>query len=184
MSTWNAALLEQSTFLWDFVFMPRLDGMTDEEYRWEPVAGCWSVRPTDAGPWVQDGIGVPDPDPPPFTTIAWRIAHITTIFGERASNHFGDGSFDPATLPWDGTAETAIALMSAEYGRWCDGVRSLGEEGLFRPCGPTEGPFADNPFRDLVLHISREFCSHSAEVSLLRDLYHHAVTSGTGLLRP
>jgi hypothetical protein len=184
MSTWNAALLEQTTFLWEFVFIPRLSGMTDEEYRWAPVDGCWSVRPTDAGPWMQDGIGVPDPDPPPFTTIAWRIAHITTIFGERASNHFDDGSFDPSSLAWDGTASTATNLMSAEYHRWSDGVRSLGEDGLFRPCGPTEGPFADNPLRDLVLHISREFCSHSAEVSLLRDLYRDAVVSGTGLLRP
>lgn len=23
----------------------RLAGMTDEEYLWEPVAGCWSIRP-------------------------------------------------------------------------------------------------------------------------------------------
>jgi hypothetical protein len=181
MSTWNAALLEQTTFLWEYVFIPRLDGMSDEEYRWEPVNDCWSVRLDPSGRWVQDGIGVPDPDPAPFTTIAWRIAHITTIFGERASNHFGDGSFDTSSLPWDGTAATAIALMTAEYDRWCEGVQSLGEEGLFRPCGPAEGPFAENPFRDLVLHISREFCSHSAEVSLLRDLYLHAAVRGAGI---
>ena len=184
MSTWNSALLDQITFLWDFVFIPRLEGIPDDEYRWEPVDGCWSVRPVAAGQWVQDGIGVPDPEPPPFTTIAWRMAHITTIFGERASNHFGDGSFDPSTLAWDGTASTATGLMTAEYQRWGEGVRSLGEDGLFRPCGPAEGPFADNPFRDLVLHINREFCSHSAEVALLRDLYRDAVVSRKGIRRP
>ena len=181
MSNWNTALRDQATFLWEYVFIPRLEGMTSEEYLWEPVSGCWSVRPTGDGRWQQDGIGVPDLDPPPFTTIAWRIAHITSVFGQRASDHFGDGSFDPAALPWDGTVPTAIAVMTAEYERWSDGVRSLGEEGLLRPCGPTEGPFAENPLRDLVLHINREFCCHSAEVSLLRDLYRDAVVRGDGI---
>ena len=29
--------------------------------------------------------------------------------------------------------------------RWVEGVRGLGEEGLARPCGPAEGPYADEP---------------------------------------
>ena len=55
-----------------------LTGLTDEEYRWEPVADCWNVRPDPAAPggWTVD---YPDvaPDPPPFTTIAWRLVHIS-----------------------------------------------------------------------------------------------------------
>jgi hypothetical protein len=169
--SWNAALLDQLTFAWDYQFLPRLEGLTTTEYRWEPVSGCWSVRPNlDGGAWQQE-IVYPDPTPSPFTTIAWRIAHITTVFGQRASNHFGDGTFDLRTVPWTGEASDALVLMTAEYDRWCEGVRALGEDGLFRPCGPAEGPFADAPFRDLVLHIHREFIHHAAEVMLLRDLY-------------
>jgi hypothetical protein len=37
--------------------------------------------------------------------------------------------------------------------------------------GPAEGPFAEHPYAELVLHINREAIHHSAEVLLLRDLY-------------
>jgi hypothetical protein len=50
-------------------------------------------------------------------------------------------------------------------------VRALGEEGLAEPCGPSEGPWADAPKADLVLHIHREVIHHGAEIALLRDLY-------------
>ena len=69
-----------------------------------------------------------------------------------------------------------MAIVTAEYTRWRDGVAALGEEGLFRPCGPAEGPFSNDPFLMLVLHINREFLHHAAEVALLRDLYRDTVT--------
>ncbi|MBC8076520.1 MAG: DinB family protein, partial [Chloroflexales bacterium] len=28
----------------------RLVGLTDDEYLWEPVPHCWSIRPRSAGP--------------------------------------------------------------------------------------------------------------------------------------
>jgi hypothetical protein len=52
------------------------------------------------------------------------------------------------------------------------GVRGLGADGLARPCGPAEGPWADEPMAALVLHINREMLHHGAEIALLRDLYH------------
>ena len=55
--------------------------------------------------------------------------------------------------------------------RWCP---TVGEDGLDRPCGPSEGPFADAALATLVLHIPRELIHHLAEVSLLMDLYAHA----------
>ncbi len=50
-------------------------------------------------------------------------------------------------------------------------MRSLGDEGLRRPCGPAEGPFAEYPMAALVLHISREVIHHGSELCLMRDLY-------------
>ena len=41
---WNYQLAEQLDLHWRAALRPRLDGLTDEEYFWEPVAGCWSVR--------------------------------------------------------------------------------------------------------------------------------------------
>ena len=42
---WTRQLLEQLSFHWDNQARPRLEGLTDDEYRWEPVPGMWSIRP-------------------------------------------------------------------------------------------------------------------------------------------
>ena len=47
--TWSADLIDQLDFYWTVHFRPRLEGLTDAEYRWEPVPGMWSVRPDAAG---------------------------------------------------------------------------------------------------------------------------------------
>src|SRR6266496_4157437 len=41
---WGRLLVGQLEFYWDVHLRPRLDGLTDEEYFWEPVDGCWSLR--------------------------------------------------------------------------------------------------------------------------------------------
>jgi len=184
--SWNHELLDQLDFAWEHQFMPRMAGLSDEEHFWEPVDGCWSVRPADNGRFVMDA---PDgshdgPDSPPFTTIAWRLAHIASVFGERASNHFGDGSYSEANVDWPATADAALAMVEQEYRRWRGGVEELGEDGLFRPSGPSEGPFSEAPLATLVLHINREFLHHAAEIALLRDLYRDTVANGNLTLNP
>jgi hypothetical protein len=170
--TWNQMLVDQLEFAWDYQFLPRMEGLTDDEYLREPVPGCWNVYQGNDGRWTWPERRFPEPDPPPFTTIAWRMTHISVeIFGERASNHFGDGSCSAETATIPGTADEAIALITEKYTAWRDGVIGLGEEGLLRPCGPAEGPFAEFPMAALVLHINREFLHHAAEIMLLRDLY-------------
>ncbi|WP_448613494.1 DinB family protein [Modestobacter sp. URMC 112] len=177
---WTAQLAEQLDLHWRAQLRPRLDGFTDEEYRWEPVAGCWNVRPrgTSAAPMaVGSGdftidFALPEPDPPPVTTIAWRIGHLVVgVLGARAASHFGGPPFDYATHEYPGDAATALAQLDATYAAWAAGVRGLGEEDLRRAVGPAEGPYADRPMAELVLHINREVLHHGAEIALLRDLY-------------
>ena len=181
-TNWNHQLVDQLDWHWQRQLRPRLDGLTDEEYFWEPVEGCWSVRPrgASAAP-IQAGSGAftidfafPEPDPPPVTTIAWRLGHlIVGVLGVRASNHFGDRSIDYQSFDYAGTAADALGQLDKVYTAWTDGVRTLGGEGLARPCGPDEGFFADHPMSVLVLHINRETIHHGAEIALLRDLYRH-----------
>src|SRR5215471_17082945 len=68
------SLITAFDYVWGRV-TGRLAGLTDEEYFWEPVAGCWSLRQGDGGRWQLDGGGGggPAPDPVPVTTIAWRL---------------------------------------------------------------------------------------------------------------
>ena len=111
---WHAEIMEQLDFYWKVSLRPRLDGLTDDEYFWEPVPGCWSVRPAGDGSFSIDWAW-PAPDPPPFTTIAWRLAHIAgPVLGFRASNHFGDGSLKLESIEWPGTATDAVDFRGPE----------------------------------------------------------------------
>jgi len=176
----RSALLEQLTFHWDAQARPRLDGLTDAEYLWEPVEDSWSLRPraeartsmaAGGGPVVAD-FAFPAPEPAPVTTIAWRLGHITVgVFGMRNASHFGGPPMDYESYDWPLDAATALTRLDEVYAVWCDGVRGMDEARLHEPVGPAEGPFAEHPYLGLVLHIHREAIHHLAEVALLRDLY-------------
>ncbi|MGW8375497.1 DinB family protein [Streptomyces sp. ODS28] len=177
---WNAELLDQLEFHWEHQLRPRLDGLTDEEYFWEPVENCWSLRPAaesrtpmavGAGTHLLD-YAYPQPAPVPVTTIAWRMAHIEiAVFRKRLAGHFGGPPIDYDTAVYATTAAQALEQLDEAYEAWRAGVRSLGEKGLAEPAGPAEGPFAHRTMATLVLHIHRETIHHGAEISLLRDLY-------------
>jgi hypothetical protein len=179
---WNQTLADQLHFHWRQQLRPRLAGLTDEEYFWEPVPECWSVRPRGTSPEpMAAGSGqftidwaFPEPSPPPVTTIAWRLGHmIVGVLGYRNASHFGGPQVDYETFPWAGTAEEALGQLDGAMDIWQAGVQSLAEAGLARPCGPAEGAFAHEPMAVLVLHINRELIHHGAEVALLRDLFAH-----------
>jgi uncharacterized damage-inducible protein DinB len=147
---WNDILGDQLGWHWTYQLRPRLDGLTDEEYLWEPAPG------------------VP--------TIAWRLAHITDdCLALRTASHFGGPPPGAGALATG--ADEALAQLDRAYAAWSAGVTRLGEEGLARPCGEAEGPFASYPLAALVLHINRETIHHGAEIALLRDLYAHRETT-------
>jgi hypothetical protein len=75
---------------------------------------------------------------------------------------------------WTGTElAERLGVTPRSIRRDVERLRSLGDEGLERPCGPAEGPFAEESLATLVLHIHRELIHHGAEIALLRDLYLH-----------
>ena len=53
----RAIAVDQLGFYWDHTLWPRLRGLTDDEYFWEPVGGAWSVRRRAGGVWETDGRG-------------------------------------------------------------------------------------------------------------------------------
>lgn len=177
---WPHELAEQLDWHWREQLRPRFEGLTDEEYHWEPVPGMWGIRPrgTSTAP-VSAGTGnftvdfaFPEPSPPPVTTIAWRLSHLTVgVFGMRAASHFGGPSVSYETYDYPGSAAEALNRLDAACELWMSGVRGLSAGDLLRPVGPAEGPWAESPMVRLVLHINREALHHGAEIALLRDLY-------------
>jgi hypothetical protein len=188
--SWNKQHHDQLDFHWQTQLRPRLEGLTDDEYVWEPVPRCWSVRKRGeslaplalgASDYLIDMAVPTDPgegeelDPAPVTTIAWRLAHIIVgCFVMRLDNWYFDGpqahqgsymaGYDSFT--YAGTAEEALEQLDANYARWSEAVRGLGEDGLAQPC-----EFVGEPLSTLILHINREVMHHGAEIALLRDLF-------------
>jgi len=81
--------------------------MTDDEYLWLPVPGAWSLRsrgegasmqPYGPGHWQLD-FQFEAPDPPPVTTIAWRLGHLTSGIAGRWEGTFGARQRPPPEAP-------------------------------------------------------------------------------------
>lgn len=170
-------MAEQLDWHWQAHARPRLEGLTDAEYFWEPVEGCWSIRPREqatsspigAGEFVID-YAFPEPTPAPVTTIAWRLAHIIIgVLGERNARYFDGPAMSYADFDYPSTADRALEVLDECYVRWNSGVRALGDAGLAERC--REHGFEESSMAELVLHINREMIHHLAEIALLRDLY-------------
>lgn len=176
---WTAEVLCQIETHWQAQLRPRLEGLTDEEFFWEPVPGCWSVRRRGEGTapvaWGSGEFTLDhgqDTDPAPVTTIAWRLGHLIRSIASTNGVYFGGPGVDAETFDYPGTAESAVARLDEVYANFVAGVRSLGDAGLAEPQGDRSPPaFANAPVARVVLYTSVEAVHHGAEVCLLRDLY-------------
>jgi hypothetical protein len=148
----------------------RLEGLTDDEYRWEPVAGCWNVRADPASPsgWTVD---YPDvaPDPPPVTTIAWRLLHVSdgnTVYWEHS---FGPGTRNFWDLSPHGDARGALEYLEQSQRPITATLAAL-DDSVVDDAVPTHFGVEWPAHRVLAVLIDEQV-HHGAEIALLRDLY-------------
>ncbi|MFD3326911.1 DinB family protein [Streptomyces sp. NPDC058701] len=159
--------------------------MTDEEYLWEPVPDCWSVRRREDGPgaratllagagsWGRDAAAYPHPWPPPFTTLAWRLSHLSEMLTLRAEHTAGARMRTRDDHPVPGDAASAIAAFTEGAAAWRRALTDAGEAALdtVGHCTYPHGSDAEEPFLDVVWWVNQEVLHHGAEIALLRDLY-------------
>jgi hypothetical protein len=164
--------------------LARLDGLTDEEYQWEPVAGAWSVRARGAavgrdafgaGDWVLDHERSGDPFAPgPFTTIAWRLGHLISGFEGRWHWTFGARSTPPEELvAFTPSAAEALGQFRDVLARWHAGITALTDEQL-DTVGFGQYPKGLDPqipFIGIIWWTNKELIHHAAEIGVLRDLW-------------
>jgi hypothetical protein len=161
---WLALAMEEA---WT-TLRQRVEGLTDAEFFWEPVPDCWTVHLAEDGRWICD-YADPAPEPPPFTTIAWRVVHIATC---KIMYH--EYAFGPGKLTWDEldiphTAAEAIAWLDKGQAQLGAALADLNDADLtqMRPTNwgelwPTWRIFWTMTCHDL---------QHGAEIGCLRDLY-------------
>ncbi|MFE5796501.1 DinB family protein [Streptomyces sp. NPDC056503] len=164
--------------------------MTDAEYLWEPAPGCWSVRRradgpgpaaallTGAGEWGRETSPYPHPVPPPFTTLAWRLTHLSELLALRADHTDGTRSLTRDDYRAAGDAATAIADFDTAAGAWRAALLSVDDKDLdtVGHCSYPHGGDPEEPFLEIVWWVNQELLHHGAEIALLRDL--HRVLAG------
>lgn len=156
----------------------RMDGLSDEEYRWEPAPDCWSVRPADDGTWQADYSSSP-PEPPPVTTIAWRTWHIgSQCLGGFAQLLFGEHPSSLGPHEWYPTARAALFALDEAWSCFSTGCHGLTDDAMAAKLGAGWGEWADSNKADALLHVADEIIHHGAEVALLRDLYRASGATG------
>lgn len=163
----------------------RLAGLTDDEYLWEPVPGCWTIRRTGSGAYRADytdrPVAVLRPDTgtgdPPFTTIAWRLWHLIGCYGGKRNPQWLGVERPPGGFerddPAPATAAEATAVLDRAHAFWQDLLQELPAASWWEPLGPVAGPYAEEDKASLVLHQLDEQIHHGAELGVLRDLYRH-----------
>ena len=126
-----------------------LKDLTDEEFFWEPVPGCWTVHPAADGRWIID-YADPPPDPLPFTTIAWRVVHIAACKIMYHEYAFGAGRLTWDELEIPHSAASAVARLEKGH--------------------PTNWGELWPSWRIFWTMVAHDL-QHGAEIGCLRDLY-------------
>jgi hypothetical protein len=145
----------------------RLDGLTDDEYRWAPTPGAADLI-DGAG-----GLVVPEESAGATRTIAWTLAHLADMCWTRAD--YTDGAHDrPLNYqPFPASADEAVAEVRAAAGRWHSAIAGASAEQALQ-VGYSSYPIGmdpDLPFVDIVWWMNRELIHHGADIAMVRDLY-------------
>ena len=147
----------------------RLDGLTDDEFFWQPVADAWTIFEDRPGHW-QYSYAVPDPNPAPVTTIGWQIVHVATC---KLMYH--EWAYGPAKLTWPElmiphTASDGIALLDTGHRLLRADLLGLSEDDLNLPRRTNWGEIwpASRIFTVLIDHDAL----HGGAIGQMRDLYY------------
>jgi DinB superfamily len=151
------------------LLLQRLDGLTDEEYRWSPVPGA-----ADLVPVVGDAMVATENDGgQPIRTIAWMLAHLVDGFLTRADHVDGTHSLAEAYGPFPTAAVDAVDEFVRAAARWRSAVAGADAEQALQ-VGYSQYPAGLDrrlPFVDIVWWVNRELIHHGADIALIRDLY-------------
>lgn len=148
-----------------------LDALTDEMCLWEPAPGAWTVRNRD-GRWVADLV-MPEPDPPPTTTIAWITWHIGWWWTGAHAHTFGprrgeklDMIEHAKTVTWPGNAKEAAAWLLGLREQWTAALDRLTEADLEQPI-----VWFEQPLGHVIGWANVELMKNAAEIGQLRLIY-------------
>ena len=168
----GTALLAPLLAQWEtslMMLLDRLDGLTDDEYRWFPTAGAADLMTDGDGSLRLSAGGAGGTT----RTIAWTLAHLTELCRARAE--YVDGAHDYPTehQPFPATADDALTELQRAASRWQSAVAGASAEQAVQVGYSAWPPGMDRdlPFVDIVWWMNRELIAHGSDASTVRDLY-------------
>ena len=158
----------------------RLEGLTEDEYFWEPVPGCWTVHRDETGRWVTD-YAFPDPVPAPVTTIGWRLVHIADCKVMYHEYAFGARRLTFPDLIPPATVRGALERLQ-------EGQRLLRSDLIGLQADQLDQPRLTNwgeewPAWRIFWAMIDHDLHHGAEIGCLRDLYRASAVEDTPAIR-
>jgi hypothetical protein len=146
----------------------RLDGLTDDEFFWQPVPDCWTVFEDDEGRWTYH-YEEPDPIPAPVTTIGWRLVHVSlckVIYHEWA---FGARELDFTNIENPHDVAGSLEMMASGHRSLTADLAALDDADLEHTVMTNWGePWpAWRIFTTMIDHDRH----HGGEIGVLRDLF-------------
>lgn len=163
-----------SVLRWQFeLTWSLLDGhvgaLRDEDYLWEPVDGCWTVREVAAGCWQPDWVE-PEPNPAPPATIGWLTWHIGWWWTETLACAAGHAPPVRSEIGWPGSASGTAAWLRGLRTRWITVLDRLTDADL---AAVAPYPWRNRPDRTvahMIGWVNAELMKNAAEIGQLRFL--------------
>jgi hypothetical protein len=161
---------------WDYIvdmLFGRMEGLTDQEYLWEPAARVWTVRLIDGRPVPDVESWPPEPGPAPPRTLAWTLGHLGAGSATRADYLVGSHSLQDGDLVWPMRATEGLAFAREGLDAWRDGLAEMTDADLDtvgRSAYPG-GLDPELPLIEIVWWVGKELVFHAGEAWLMRDLY-------------
>lgn len=160
------------------MLLERLDGLTDDEYRWRPTPNSADLVDAGAGNLVVQL----HPEPTSTRTIAWTLGHLADMCWARADYTDGEKNRPPDYQPFPATADAALEDFRGAAARWLSAVVTASAAQAVQ-VGYSSWPHGwdrNLPFVDIVWWMNRELIAHGSDASTVRDLYAAQARAPTG----
>ena len=148
-----------------FTLWGRLEGLSDDDYLWEPRPGSPTLRVHPDAKWKRD-----QSSPDAVPTIAWRMCTLAGTQTLRTDWTFGSHSLQWHDIDLPGTAAGALAFLERASASWIQAVASVGDADLDKPLCDWPGGPQERRFAETLWWTNRELIATGAEISLLKDL--------------
>ncbi len=153
----------------------RVEGLTDEEFFWQPLPDSWTIYEDKPGHWTYH-YAIPEPDPAPLTTIGWQLVHLGTtklMYHEWA---YGDARLTFPQIQIPSGAAGALQLLERGQTMLAGDLRATPDTQLDAPRKTNWGDLW--PAWRIFTTMADHDAFHGGVIGYLRDLYYWSSPKG------